>query len=82
VVEGLVRYVDTCDPTGVARRTFEVVYGGQTEGGSQVLPTPLNALTQNFPGLAGNYAAKVGGPYPFPILGDVRSSTHVLAANN
>lgn len=82
VEEGLFQYHDAC-PAGTAGSgdSFEVFYGGSTTNGWTVLPTPINALTQNFTDLANNYQAVLGAPASLPILGHIGPTEHLIYVN-
>ncbi len=79
--EGLFRYGDVCNATGVIEKSFDIFYGAITEQGYQVLPTPIHLLTQNFVDLASNYTAPTSGPYPFPIYGFTIPTEHLIYVN-
>jgi hypothetical protein len=58
----------------------EFKYGGSTrDGWTPVLPVPILAV--NFTDLADNYTAPLFGPYPFPFIGSVYPTDHLLYMN-
>jgi hypothetical protein len=58
----------------------EIKYGGTTRGGwTAVLPIPV--LVTQFTDLVDNYTAPLFGPYPFPVLGSIRPSDHLIYVN-
>lgn len=74
--EGLFRYRDSCS----SNEFFEVDYGATTTAGWQTL-LPIPVVLQTFTDMADNYTAPVSGPHPFPILGSVRPTDHLIYTN-
>lgn len=57
-----------------------IYYGGSTDGGmTPLLPIPV--VADGFVDIADNYTAPVNGPYPFPILGSIRPTDHLIYVN-
>ncbi|MFG0315747.1 MAG: hypothetical protein ACF8XB_00635 [Planctomycetota bacterium JB042] len=74
--EGLFRTYDSCDAQGF----FEVDYGATTTAGwTPILPIPV--VLQTFTDMADNYTAPISGPHPFPIMGSVRPTDHLIYTN-
>lgn len=75
VEEGLFLRQTPCQGDFVA-----IYYGGSTDGGfTPLLPIPV--IADGFTDLADNYTAPISGPYPFPILGSVRPTDHLIYVN-
>ncbi len=75
VDEGLFLRTDACTGTFVS-----IEYGGSSRGGfSKLLPNglPLTGFTD----LADNYTAPIGGPFPFPILGNALPTDQLIYVN-
>jgi hypothetical protein len=80
VGEGLFLYREACSPAA-QNQSLDVFYGGLTLGGYLVAPTPTAPNSQNFLDLASNYSAVLPGAIPFPLVGDVRKTEHLIYVN-
>jgi len=81
VAEGLLLYRDACEPPPF-NQTFDVFYGGMTEGGYTSDPTlPLAPPSSRFLDLASNYTLPVGAPFAFPAVGVVMPTRHLIYVN-
>jgi hypothetical protein len=77
VDEGLFVHQDACTGDFV-----ELKYGGSTRGGwNAILPTPTGVVLTQFTDIADNYTAPLNGPYPFPIMGSIRPTEHLIYVN-
>ena len=81
VAEGLLRYTDPCGPAGAPVNSADVFYGGLTEKGYDVIPTPGVTLTPTFLDLASNFRAVLPGPVPLPLFGSVGPTDHLIYVN-
>jgi hypothetical protein len=75
VDEGLFVHQSACTGDYV-----ELKYGASTRGGFTAF-SPPGAISTNFTDLVNNYSAPLAGPYPFPILGSLRPSVHLVYVN-
>ncbi|MEO0651057.1 MAG: hypothetical protein AAFZ65_10300 [Planctomycetota bacterium] len=82
VGEGAFLYRDACSPTGFPEQSLDIFYGGLTFGGffTPGSITPVGT-TQAFVDLASNYSALLPGPIPFPLVGNVRPTKHLMYFN-
>lgn len=77
VDEGLFRTQDIC----AGNQAFEIYYGATTQMGFQVITSVPTTPNFSFTDLGDNYTAILGGPTPFPILGSVRPTDHLIYLN-
>jgi hypothetical protein len=80
VGEGLFLYREGCTPAPF-NQSLDVFYGGMTIGGFFALPGGTTPFSQNFLDLASNYTAVLPGAIPFPLVGSVRPTEHLIYVN-
>ena len=81
VGEGVTRFTDTCDATGITTNWLEISYGSITQGGFPVVPTPIGIPSQIYIDIATNYSALLPGPIPLPLVGAVGPTEHLASLN-
>ena len=78
--EGLFLYNDlTC--TGSIDSYVDVMYGSMTRGGFTVVPDPAILVTDQFVDLASNYSLLLPSTPVFPLMGEVKPTSHLIYGN-
>ena len=81
VAEGLFLFTDSCLTGGVGPTSFDIFYGGITDGGYFVVPTAGTTPTDGFVDLASNYSNPTSLPITFPLFGKVAPTDHLIYVN-